>query len=105
MPVGGRAGKARKAADHTVADRREGAALADRYELLRTAVLAGTGDGLRLGLGVLSAHGMAAWMTAWQAAPTSPITVRPPSPQPAGVLSAGAGDVVRVLASMALAHV
>jgi hypothetical protein len=101
-PTGGRAGTARKAADHTVADRNsEGAALTDRYEQLRAAVLAGTGDGLRLGLGVLSAHGLAAWMNAWQAAPPPPTPSRPPSP----VRVRGAGDVVRVLASMALAHV
>jgi hypothetical protein len=68
-------------------------------------VLAGTGDGLRLGLGVLAAHGMAAWMNAWHAAPTPPTASRPRSLQPVGVLGTGAGDVVRVLASMALAHV
>ena len=68
-------------------------------------MLGGTGDGLRLGLGVLACHGMAAWMNAWQATTPAPRLPAPRRPEPAGALSGGAGDMVRVLASMALAHI
>ena len=81
----------------------DGTGLTDRYEQLRGAVLAGTGDGLRLGLGVLTCRGMAAWMTAWQVTPPAPAG-RVPSARPAQATGTSAGDMVQVLASMALAH-
>ncbi|WP_327129814.1 hypothetical protein [Streptomyces sp. NBC_01727] len=40
-----------------------------RYEELRTAAASGTGDGWRLGWGVLAAKGMAAWAAAWRSLP------------------------------------
>jgi hypothetical protein len=64
-------------------------------------VLGGTGDGRRLGLGVLSAHGMAAWMTAWQTPAPVPRVPAPRRPEATGPT----GDMVRVLAAMALAHI
>ena len=76
-----------------------------RYEQLRSAVLSGQGEGWRLGWGVLASRGMAAWMTAQRHIPVAPqhnphehtdhSTAAPP---------ARAAELVRVLASMALAH-
>lgn len=66
-------------------------------------MLTGTGDGLRLGLGVLTCRGMAAWMTAWQTPSPAPAAGQRPSARPAPATSAG--DMVQVLASMALAHI
>jgi hypothetical protein len=78
-------------------------ALTERYEQLRAGVLAGNGEGLRFGLGVLASRGMAAWMTLWQQVPPAPPAggTRPAAAAPSG----GAGEMVRILASMALAHV
>jgi hypothetical protein len=50
------------------ADRPSAGQLADRYERLRQAAVAGAG-GWRHGLGVLAAKGMAGWMAAWAALP------------------------------------
>jgi hypothetical protein len=83
----------------------EGATLTARYEQLRAAVLDGAGNGLRLGLGVLACHGMAAWMNAWQRTPPTPQLPAPRRPEPAQPSPDGAGDLVRVLAAMALAHI
>lgn len=48
-------------------------ALTAGYERLRAAVLSGTAGGWRLGHGVLSARGMAGWMTAFgEVAPPAP---------------------------------
>ena len=96
------------------------AALRDGYEHLRERVLAGQPDGWRAGLGVLVSRGVVAWIAAWAAlspapqagtpAPDPPSApARPPSapaPQPASALSSppGAGQIVAVLAQMALAH-
>jgi hypothetical protein len=78
-------------------------ALTERYEQLRAGVLAGNGEGLRFGLGVLASRGMAAWMTLWQQVPSAPPAggARPAAATSTG----GAGEMVRILASMALAHV
>jgi hypothetical protein len=82
-------------------------ALAAQYEQLRGGVLAGQADGWRLGLGVLRGKGLAVWMrVACMAGPARarPGTATPPPPSrqpPAGAL---AGEVVAVLAQMALAH-
>jgi hypothetical protein len=82
--------------------------LVEQYERLRCGVLAGRADGWRVGLGVLCGKGLAAWMHAVSAAapaPTSPgtATAQEPSPPtaPPGSLT---GEVVTVLAQMALAH-
>jgi hypothetical protein len=79
-------------------------AVTERYEQLRAGVLAGNGEGLRFGLGVLASRGMAAWMTLWQQVPSAPPTEVPTKPATAAP-SGGAGEMVRILASMALAHV
>jgi hypothetical protein len=72
------------------------------YERLRARALAGDAAGWRLGLAVLEARGVAAWLHVRRgvpaAAPTQPEPVRSAAPLPAGA----AADLVRVLASMAL---
>ena len=71
----------------------------ERYERLRVRALAGEADGHRLGLALLERRGLAAWARTWQE------TLARPSPpaRPAVELPAGAGELVGVLASMALA--
>ncbi|MER6563403.1 hypothetical protein ABT300_37895 [Streptomyces sp. NPDC001027] len=77
--------------------------MAARYEELRTAIADGTGEGWRLGRGVLAAKGMAAWATAWRSLPES--AARPaPGHRPPG-LPSDSDELVRVLAAMALAHI
>jgi hypothetical protein len=78
--------------------------LTDRYEQLRAGVLAGSGDGLRFGLGVLASRGLTAWMTAWQTIPPAPPAAAVTGPV-SGPPSGGATEIVRVLAAMAMAHV
>lgn len=78
--------------------------LTQRYEQLRAGVLAGNGQGQRFGLGVLTARGMAAWMTAWQQIPPPQPACVPARPNQT-ILAAGVAEMVRVLAAMALAHV
>jgi hypothetical protein len=82
--------------------------LAERYEQLRQVALgvAGRADGFRHGLGVLTSRGTAAWIRACgqgRATPTTPSAAAPVVPQPAR--DAFTGEVVAVLAQMALAHV
>ncbi|MCA1700621.1 MAG: hypothetical protein LC790_17645, partial [Actinobacteria bacterium] len=86
-----------------------------RYERLRAAVLSGEAGGWRLGHGVLSARGMAWWMSEFEGlAPAAPAgTAAAPAPPsspdgrgaPAGrpVSPADADRVVAVLAQMTLA--
>ena len=89
-------------------------ALRAGYERLREAVLSGGAGGWRLGHGVLSARGMAAWMSAvgelappapataaaGQAPPSLPEGCQPPAGRP---VSLPKGDqVVQVLAQMVL---
>lgn len=82
--------------------------LRDGYEQLRERVLAGRPDGWRLGHAVLARRGMAAWIAAQAAlasTPTSPAgasagRVVAAAPGPAGEC----GQIVAVLAQMALAH-
>ena len=77
--------------------------MAARYEELRTAVTHGTGEGWRLGRGVLTAKGMAAWVSAWRSLPAP--AARPASGQPSPGLAGDSNELVRVLAAMALAHI
>ena len=81
------------------------AVLTERYEQLRQAVLDGHAEGWRFGLGVLATRGMAAWMAAWRSCPQPP---PPPPGSSSGAtpdVSAGAAEMVQILAAMALAHV
>ena len=74
----------------------------DGYERLRARALGGDVDGWRLGLGVLQQRGLAAWLRVRQATVS---TVSPPTPSRAGSPIAGGadGELVGLLASMALA--
>jgi hypothetical protein len=81
--------------------------LVEQYERLRGGALAGQADGWRAGLGVLSGRGLTAWMHAVSAAdpaPTGPGTAPAPPSPPAAPPGALTGEVVAVLAQMALAH-
>jgi len=72
----------------------------ERYERLRACALSGERDGWRLGLALLERRGVAAWSRAWrESAPTRPAPVARAAVEP----PAGAGELVGVLASMALA--
>jgi hypothetical protein len=99
---------------------RDPAALVAGYESLRAAAVAGSAQGLRLGLGLVVGRGVAAWMATWSAAfpahgagataadPPAPIR-RAPTPQhPSSSTSPlplpEAGQIVSVIAQMALAH-
>lgn len=108
--------------DNSVCRDDRGGALVAGYEALRVAVLGGEPEGWRHGHGVLARAGMAGWMATWAALapepaagtaapiPTHPSTPTPsaPAPHPATTpaLSSlrNAGEVVAVLAQMALAH-
>ena len=80
-----------------------GSDVVDGYERLRARALCGDIDGWRLGLAVLQQRGVAAWLRVRQAA-TVP-NVSPATPSRAGSPSAGGvdGELVGLLASMALA--
>jgi len=84
----------------------EADALGAAYEQLRRWVLAGAApgsrDGTPCGLGLVLRAGIAGWMAQQAAGATAPAPHRPAvAPLPSGELHAG---VVRVLASIALAH-
>jgi hypothetical protein len=82
-----------------------GLTLSERYEQLRQVALGGQAEGWRHGLGVLTARGMAAWMRAWASAvPPAPAPVAAGRSRALSVRGDSAGEVVAVLASMALAH-
>ena len=72
----------------------------ERYERLRACALGGEPDGWRLGLALLERRGVAAWAHAWQT--TAPAAPSPPG-RPAVEAPRDAGEIVGVLASMALA--
>ncbi len=85
------------------------------YELLRAAALVGNPEGWRLGRGLLASRGKATWMAAWTAlvpvdagtTATNPpaFTLPAPSPQhPSPSSVPRAGQIVAVIAQMALAH-
>jgi hypothetical protein len=69
-----------------------------RYEQLRSVALAGGAGGHALGLGLVMARGLAAWMAAWQTIPPpTPATNLAPQPP-----AAASPAVVVVLAAMAI---
>lgn len=86
------------------------------YEAMRDAVVGGRAEGWRHGYGVLAGRGMVAWMGAWASlapAPTAgtpaasdPSTPSPCFPSTPSMLSSlhNAGEIVSVVAQMALAH-
>ncbi len=84
------------------------------YEELREAVLAEQSGGWRLGHGVLTGRGVAAWMAARAAVarPCGATSARPPSiPLPTSLYQSSVAlslpptpEIVAVLAHMALAH-
>lgn len=90
-------------------------ALVEGYEAMRDAVVGGRAEGWRHGYGVLAGRGMVAWMGAWASGASAP-TAGTPAPDPStpslcpksidpSVLSSlHAGDIVAVVAQMALAH-
>jgi hypothetical protein len=88
-----------EASDEPAAGEVDPDSAAERYERLRACALAGEPDGHRLGLALLERRGMAAWARAWQEAAPPPSPPAPPAVEP----SPGAGELVAVLASMALA--
>jgi hypothetical protein len=80
---------------------------AERYEQLRQLVLGGHAEGWRHGLGMLTGKGLAGWMRAWTGSsqpPAATAPAAPAAPSPAGPAGTRAGEVVAVLAQMALAH-
>jgi hypothetical protein len=91
--------EARNDIDDTIGD---GSDVVDGYERLRARALGGDVDGWRLGLAVLQQRGLAAWLRVRQATVS---TVSPPTPSRAGSPIAGGvdGELVGLLASMALA--
>jgi len=76
---------------------RDPAVLRDGYEQLRERVLAGRPDGWRLGHALLARRGVAGWIAEQPAAASAP---RPSAPAP----TSDCGQIVSVLAEMALAH-
>ncbi|RDI73192.1 hypothetical protein Gocc_3081 [Gaiella occulta] len=72
----------------------------ERYERLRRSALSGEPDGWRLGLALLERRGVAAWTRAWQETAPAPSPART---GPAVEAPVGAGEIVGVLAAMALA--
>ena len=93
-------------ADHTTCEPAEGGepALTGQYEQLRRVALAGHAEGWRHGLGVLTARGMTGWMRACQTIPPPPAPSTPTRATAEG-LGGDAGELIAVMAAMALAHV
>jgi hypothetical protein len=81
------------------------ARLTGQYEQLRQVALAGHAEGWRHGLGVLATRGMTGWMNACQTvAPPRPPPPAPPARASVDTLGPDAGELVAVMAAMALAH-
>jgi hypothetical protein len=78
-------------------------ALTGQYEQLRRVALAGHAEGWRHGLGVLAARGMTGWMNACRTVAPAP-TAAPARDAGSHPLAEGAGELVAVMAAMALAH-
>ena len=72
----------------------------ERYEQLRAHALGGEPSGWRLGLALFQGRGMAAWLRACRGIATAPV---PSGPRPPLSEPAGGDELVRVLATMALA--
>jgi len=92
-------------------------ALVEGYEAMRDAVVGGQADRWRHGYGVLVGRGMAAWMATWASLAPAPAAGTPaPAAGPStpssplitdpSTLSSlrNAGEIVSVVAQMALAH-
>jgi len=79
--------------------------LTGQYEQLRQVALAGHAEGWRHGLGVLATRGMSGWINACRTVAPQPAAATPPT-RGAGsdALAGGAGELVSVMAAMALAH-
>lgn len=73
----------------------------DRYEQLRGQALSGAG-GSQLGLALLQHRGVSAWAQAWHTTAPAPVPAVSIAQAPLG-LAAGEQEIVRVLASIALA--
>ena len=83
-------------------DASAGVGAVERYEQLRSRALGGERSGFRLGLALLERRGVAAWARAWQG------TAAAREQRACGSvleLPAASGELVRALASMALARV
>jgi hypothetical protein len=75
----------------------------ERYEQLRSHALEGGPSGFRLGLALLERRGVAAWSRAWGS--TAPARPAAAVPAPTALAPAAGDQLVRALASMALARV
>jgi hypothetical protein len=75
----------------------------ERYEQLRRHALGGEPSGWRLGLALFQRQGMAAWLRACR--DTSPMSLSSPTRPSDGESAGRDGDLVGVLANMALACV
>ena len=73
--------------------------MAERYEELRRRALHGEADGFALGLAVLERQGVVAWIRASRDIAVAPVR------SPVSVPMAGCGELVAVLAGMALCAV
>jgi hypothetical protein len=82
-------------------ERHDGDGDVERYELLRAQALGGDGAGWRHGLALLEGRGMAAWLRTSRSIPAGRSR---PAGRPSSTERLG-GDLVGVLASMALAVV
>lgn len=79
---------------------------AERYEVLRTYVVARHASASRDGLVVLLRQGVAAWMAAWSSLPapwTPPAQTARQRPPP--LLDEVSPEVARILAAMTLSHI
>jgi hypothetical protein len=81
------------------------APLTNQYEQLREVALTGHAEGWRHGLGVLATRGMTGWMTACRAVAPPPTPAAPPAVRrTVDTFGPDAGELVAVMAAMALAH-
>jgi hypothetical protein len=80
-----------------------GSEVVDGYEQLRLRALRGDADGWRLGLAVLQQRGLAAWLRVRQAAVAATHPASTPARSAPSIGGSVDAEVVRLLASMALA--
>ena len=101
----------------TAEGRSDPTALVEGYEAMRDAVVGGRAEGWRHGYGVLAGRGMVAWMGAWASLAPAPAagtpapssdpstpSICPANTDPSVLSSLHAGEIVSVVAQMALAH-